>query len=317
MKALLVGVWLAALAFSASAASPRLNSISPAGAQRGTEIETKLNGARLDDSPEIVFAGKGIQVAKIESAKTNQLKARLIIAPDCPLGEHQLRVRTADGVSELRTFWIGVYTNLAEFETNNTTRQAHLVPLGVTINGSSGGDDVDYFRVDAKKGQRISAEVEAIRLGRAMLDPLLSLRDADGNVLAESDDTTLLAQDAFVSIVAPKDGAYYIEMRDGTYSGNGSIDYRLHIGAFPRPSMIFPLGGKTDEEVTFKFIGDVTGEFSNKVKLHGVNGEKVGIHAEQNGEMSPSPNWIRVSTFDNAIEMEPNDKRENASGYGE
>ena len=66
MKALLVGSVLAALAFGASANSPRFNSTTPAGGQRGTEIELRLNGSRLDASPEIVFAGEGIKVVKID-----------------------------------------------------------------------------------------------------------------------------------------------------------------------------------------------------------------------------------------------------------
>jgi hypothetical protein len=315
MKALLVGVSLAALVAGAHAQAPRLNSVSPPGAQRGGEVELKLYGARLDKSPELIF-DEGIS-AKIESAKTNQIKAALKIAKDTRLGEHQLRIRTASGVSELRTFWISAYTNIAEFETNGTMKQAHRVPLGVTINGTSGGEDVDFFRVDAKKSQRVSAEVEAIRLGRAMLDPYLAIRDADGKILAQADDTTLLAQDAYVSILAPKDGAYYIEMRDGTYSGNGLMDYRLHIGAFPRPAMIFPLGGKAGDEVEFKFIGDAGGEFSQKVKLPAEPNEKFGVFAEQNGQIAPSPNWVRVSPFANVNEMEPNDTRETASGYAE
>src|SRR5436305_12300076 len=104
MKALLVGCVLAALAVGVRAAPPRFNSIQPAGAQRGTDSSITLSGARLEASPEIVFAGPGIKVLKIDSEKTNSLKATIQITKDCELGEHQLRVRTAGGVSELRTF---------------------------------------------------------------------------------------------------------------------------------------------------------------------------------------------------------------------
>src|SRR5687768_9490217 len=208
MKALLVGCSLAALALSVHATSPRFNSTTPAGGQRGTEMELRLNGARLDKSPEIVFTGSGIKVVRIDSAKTNSIKATIRIAPDCELGEHQLRVRTAGGVSELRTFWVGAYTNINEFEPNNERTKAHQIPLGVTVNGSAGGEDTDFYRVTAKKGQVVSAEVEAIRLGRTMLDSFLAIRDSEGNVLASADDTTLLMQDSFVSVVAPKDGPY-------------------------------------------------------------------------------------------------------------
>jgi hypothetical protein len=313
MKALLVGWVLAALTFSAHATSPRLNATTPAGGQRGTELEIRLNGARLDKSPEVVFSGEGIKVLKIDSVKTNSIRATVRIAPDCKLGEHQLRVRTAGGVSELRTFWVGAYTNVAEFEPNNDRTKAHQVALGVTVEGSAGGEDTDIFRVNAKSGQRISAEVEAIRLGRTMLDAYLAIRDGEGNVLASADDTTLLMQDAFVSIVATKDGPYYIEMRDGTYSGNESA-YRLHIGSFARPTIVYPLGGKAGEKTSFKFLGVAGGSFDQEIKLPAEPDSKFGAYANQDG-IAPSPNWIRVSPFGNELEAEPNDSKDSATSY--
>ena len=314
MKALLVGGSLAALALGVHATSPRFNSTTPAGGQRGAEMELRINGARLDKSPEIVFAGSGIKVVRIDSTKTNSIKATIKIAPDCELGEHQLRVRTAGGVSELRTFWVGAYTNINEFEPNNERPKAHQIPLGVTVNGSAGGEDTDFYRVTAKKGQVVSAEVEAIRLGRTMLDSFLAVRDSEGNVMASADDTTLLMQDSFVSVVAPKDGHYYIEMRDGTYSGNDSV-YRLHVGHFARPTMVYPLGGKAGEKVSFKFLGAAGGDFSQEIKLPSEPDSKFGIYAQQGKDITPSPNWIRVSPFDNELESEPNDGRGNANGY--
>ena len=42
-------------ATNAQAASPSLGSITPSGAQRGTEVEVTFNGARLADAQEIRF----------------------------------------------------------------------------------------------------------------------------------------------------------------------------------------------------------------------------------------------------------------------
>ncbi len=211
-------------------------------------------------------------------------------------------------------FWVGAYPNVTEFEPNNERAKAHQVSLGITINGTAGGEDTDFFRVEAKKGQRISAEVEAIRLGRAMLDAFLAIRDSDGKVLASADDTTLLMQDAFVSVLAPQDGHYYIEMRDGTYSGNES-PYRLHLGNFPRPKMVYPLGGQAGEKVSFKFIGGVTGDFSQEIQMPAAESDKFGAFPEQGSEIAPSPNWIRVSDFGNELEAEPNDTRQTATAH--
>src|SRR5437879_4066219 len=92
------------LGATAEATSPRLNSTSPAGGQRGTEVELRFNGQRLEDAQELVFYSPGIEVLKLDHAKTNApLKARIRIARDCPLGEHHLRLRAASGVSDVRT----------------------------------------------------------------------------------------------------------------------------------------------------------------------------------------------------------------------
>src|SRR6476661_8951871 len=69
------------LASAAYATSPKLTSITPTGAQRGTEVELKLAGSRLDDAQELVFYEPGISVLKLDSSKTNVVKAQIKIAP--------------------------------------------------------------------------------------------------------------------------------------------------------------------------------------------------------------------------------------------
>src|ERR1043165_5753091 len=113
--------------FGAFATAPKLTSILPTGAQRGTEVEVRFAGQRLDDTREIVFYAPGISVVKFEAERTNLVKATLKVAPDCPLGEHQLRLRTATGVSELRTFWVGALAVIPELEPNNDAAKAQRI----------------------------------------------------------------------------------------------------------------------------------------------------------------------------------------------
>jgi hypothetical protein len=107
---------------------------------------------------------------------------------------------------------------------------------------------------------------------------------------------------------------YTIEMRDTSYGGPGDTPYRLHIGSFPRPTAVYPAGGKAGEELEVTFVGDSAGEFKQKVKLPAEPAERFGLFAEKGGQISPSPNWVRVSPFANVLESEPNDERELASG---
>ena len=94
--------------------SPKLATVTPTGGQRGTTVELKLTGQHLQDVQEIVFYNSGLTVAKLESGKTNSLKATIKISSEASLGEHTLRLRGATGVSELRTFWVGPFPVSAE-----------------------------------------------------------------------------------------------------------------------------------------------------------------------------------------------------------
>jgi hypothetical protein len=316
MKPIIVGGVVGLISLAATsvfATTPRLNSTTPAGAQRGTEVEVKFNGSRLEDAQEVVFYDSGIQSAKID-AKTNSVKAKFKIAADCRLGEHKFRVRTAGGISDLRTFWVGALPEIAEKEPNNELTKPQSVPLNSTVAGAAGGEDVDYYQVLLKKDERLSVEVEAIRLGRALLDSYIAIQDTSSNVLAWADDTALLMQDTALSFVSPKEGVYIVQMRETSYGGNGDTPYRLHIGSFPRPTAVYPAGGKTGEEMEVTFAGDAKGEFKQKVKLPAEPNDRYGLFAEQNGKIAPSPNWVRVSPFPNALEAEPNDKRDFATG---
>jgi hypothetical protein len=298
------------LAFNAHAVAPRLTNILPAGGQRGTEVEVRFTGQRLDDTKEVVFYTPGLSLVSMEPG-TNRVKATLKIAADCPLGEHPIRLRTATGVSEIRTFWVGALTNLAEAEPNTERAKAQRIPLNSTIHGAIVSEDVDYFVVSAEKGQRLTAEIEAMRLGRGAFDPVVTIQDPDGKVLVTAEDSALAMQDSIASVVVSASGDYVVQVRESSFGGRDDYHYRLHVGTFPRPLGIYPASGKAGETVKVKFVGDAAGEFEQAVKLPLAPDEKFAVFASQS-EMAPSPNWMRVTPFPTALETEPNDTREQA-----
>ena len=292
---------------SAHAVAPRLTNILPAGGQRGTELEVRFTGQRLDDTKEVILFTPGISVVSVE-ATTNRVKATLKISADCRLGEHQMRLRTATGVSELRTFWVGAFTNLAEVEPNNDLAKPQKLSLNVTVSGTVISDDLDYFTVSIEKGQRLTAEIEGMRLGRGVFDPYIAILDKSGKLLSGAEDSSLGFQDGIASIVAPESGEYLVLVRESAFGGKEDCYYRLHVGDFPRPTAVYPVAARAGESTKVKFIGDVKGSFEQEVKFSTAATEKFGVFA--NG--SPSPNWMRVTSFPTALEAEPNDTREQA-----
>jgi hypothetical protein len=312
---------LAALVFlflispSVQAASPALSAIRPVGGQRGTELEITLSGARLGDAQEIIYYQPGITTVSLKKLDDNSVRAKIKIAPDCLLGLHDVRLRTATGISELRTFSVGALKEINETEPNNDFALPQAIPMNVTVNGIADNEDVDYFVVEAKKGERISAEVEGLRLGISEFDPYVAIMDAKRFELGVSDDAALAWRDGFTAIIAPQDGKYIIQVRESAYSGNSGCLYRLHVGNFPRATAIIPAGGKPGETLSVRWIGDAAGETTSTIKLPPTFEREFGIERQDAKGLSPYPNAFRLSTLGNVIEKEPNDDQAHATPF--
>ncbi|MBL9189417.1 MAG: PPC domain-containing protein [Opitutaceae bacterium] len=301
----LLATLLLTLTFTSAllAVAPNFASVTPAGGQRGTTVVLTLRGDRLADVQEIFFYDAGLAVESITETAERVVKARVRIAADCRLGEHALRLRTASGLSSLRLFYVGPLPSLDEKENNDTAAKAQPVPLGTTVHGIILAEDTDWFSVTARAGQRLSVEIEGARLGRTMFDPILTIRDAAGKIMATADDSPLLGHDGFASLLVPADGNYTIQVRDVVYAGNGHA-YRLHIGTFPRPAAVFPLGGRPGEILAATFLGDPAGDFTQTLRLPEKAGARHGVIAERDGT-APSPNWVRVSDLPAVRDVKP------------
>lgn len=309
-----LGCWFV-FAAAASANAPVLGNILPRGGQRGVDNVALFTGARLTDAKEIIAYSPGFQVTKLEVVNDGQVKATIKIAPDCRLGEHAFRVRTASGLSELRTWWVGALPSIDEKEPNSDFAAPQKIPLNVTVHGVIDNEDVDYFLVDCKKGQRLTAEVEALRLASdgQLFDPYVAILDLKRFELAASDDAPLLGQDAVASVVVPADGAYVVQVRDSAYGGNGACRYRLHVGTFPRPLAVVPAGGKMGEEVEVRFLGDAAGDFTQKIKLPAKFDPTFSVFAQDGNGISPSGIPFRLSEYGNVVETPNNNSHATAT----
>ena len=307
--------WLVALglAGSAMAATPTVGVILPRGLQRGTEREVSFNGARLTDAAQVLFYSPGLSVVDLKVVNDNQVKVKLKAAPDCALGEHVVRLVAKSGMSELRTVYVGPYPQVEEKEPNSEFVKPQPIQTGRTVEGRVDNEDVDYFSLTAKKGERLAIEIEGMRLGVTIFDPCISILNSKRFTLATSDDNILMNQDGACSIVAPEDGTYVIEVRETSYRGDGNCHYRLHVGSHPRPAAVYPLGGKVGESVNFQFLGDPRGDFQQAVALPKVAKTKFPIFPQQADGVAPSGNSVRVSEFANVLEAEPNDEVGKAS----
>jgi hypothetical protein len=314
-KLFATGLILACGASHAFGSSPSLGAIRPTGAQRGTEIEVTLTGERLGDAQQILWYQPGIEVVSLTKVDDNNVKAKLKIAPDARLGLYDLRLRTATGISELRTFSVSNLPETAETEPNNDFSAPQAIPFGCVVNGIADNEDIDYFVIEAKKGDRITAEVEGIRQGIAHFDPYVAILDVKRFELASSDDAPVVWQDGSCGVSAPEDGKYIVAVRESAYAGNGACLYRLQVGPYPRPRALLPLGGPIGKPIDITWIGDITGPRSEKITLPAEWSRDFALQAHDERGFAPYPLPFRLSSIENAVEAEPNDDQAKATAF--
>ncbi len=280
----------------------------PRGGARGATVEVEFHGLSLENPKEILFYQPGITASGFAPyAKPGDgFKVKFRIAPDCPLGEHVLRVRTATALSDAVTFWVSPFPTVYEWESkqgeNDSIAKAKPVPLNSTVEGQilPGPDmDRDFYRIEVEKGQRISVEVEAARLGTLHFlgenDLAGRILDGEGKELAKNDDSALYVQDPVLSILAPRTGTYFVEIAQQIYQAPRQAWYRAHIGTFSRPTGVFPAGGQAGETIDAKILGDPAGERREQIRLP----DRAGNY-EWFGE-APSANVLRVSPYGNVL----------------
>ena len=303
---------LLALAGTSWGAYPGFTSMAPNGGQRGTDQKVVMTGERLDDFEGMIFMSPGFTLKNVEKVEKNKITATLGIAPDVAPGNYMMRIRTKTGVSHLRPFFVGQFPNAEEKEPNNDFDAPQPATKNTTIEGLVTNEDVDYYKLTLKKGERLSVEVDGLRLGYVVFDPYIAILNKDRFEIASSDDTILHRQDGFLTMTAPEDGEYTVMVRESSYRGGGNNFYRLHIGSFRRPEAVYPSGGKIGSTTKVKFI-DRTGEsFEEDVKLPNEADERYMLLSKSQ-EPAPSGNPFRVVSFDNALEAEPNEDIASAS----
>ncbi len=286
---LLLGLVTLRLTDSASGAetgSPILLSIEPPCAQAGTRQMVVLRGIRMSDIEEVMCRDAGVHVRRIGENKIlpgswnrperNEVRVELEFATDLPAGNVALHVRTRTGVSNPRTLHVNRFPVGAETAEASQRATAQRIPMDSTVWGHIIGSETDWYAVDLAKGQRCSLEVLAYRISPTDLDAVIQVWGPDGKLLQEKDTSQLYYHDPALSFIAPQAGRYTIALRD-TLNGSHQNDarygmgseclYVMHVGDYPQPTSIFPLGGTTGQSIEVEMLGDTRGSIRQKITL--------------------------------------------------
>ncbi len=299
-----------------------IEAVTPRAAPRGTTLEVLLEGAYIKDPRALLFYKPGIECLALRTLPSldkprntihggfieDQVLATLRIAPDAEPGLHPFKLRTATELSTTATFVVSKFPCLDESETaqgaNDTAANAQPVPLNSAVRGritNSQSPDVDLYKVSARAGQHLSAEVASVRIADKFyadneFDLMLRILDARGAELARNDDNALHVQDPLASLLAPADGDYFIEVKQRLMKTAERIHYLVSIGDNTRPLTAYPAGGRTGTPLHTTLLGDPAGPLPATLTLPSAAGDFAYW-----GDM-PSPLPLRASAFDNVLE---------------
>jgi len=204
--------------------------------------------------------------------------AEVTVAPDAKPGRREIRVITKRGVSNALPFYVGQVPEVARKPMKTcqlpVLGKEHLaqrkrppeeeemrVTLPCTMNGQVGAGEVNRYRFQASKGQRLLIAAKARELVPYVPDgvpgwfqAVLRVHDAHGNELAYNDDFRF-HPDPVIFFEVPENGEYVVTINEALYRGRESFVYRITIGELPYVTSIFPLGGRVGEPVEIEMDG--------------------------------------------------------------
>ena len=155
-------------ALSVQAAGPVLKSMEPRGGQRGKAFTLTLVGEQLTSGAELITTLPG-SLSRLSSPtdvpeSDSQLYFLVQLKPDAMVGLYPIRIRTDRGLSNILLFSIGTLPETAEEESllkqptdktnNDSMARAQKLTLPITVNGTLDRPDQDYYRFNAKAGEK-------------------------------------------------------------------------------------------------------------------------------------------------------------------
>jgi len=199
-------------------------------------------------------------------------------SPDAPPGQRELTLATPRGASNPLVFHVGQLPEVsrkpmktAELQVLGKEEQAlrnrpedeveDRITVPCVLNGQIASGEVNRYRFEARKGQRLVISAQARNLVPYIADavpgwfqPVMTLYDARGRELAYSDDYRF-KPDPTILYQVPKDGEYVLQVTDAIYRGREDFVYRVTIGELPFVTSIFPLGGRAGSPAAVQMRG--------------------------------------------------------------
>ncbi|HEY7313643.1 MAG TPA: PPC domain-containing protein [Gemmataceae bacterium] len=243
----------------------------PVAVQIGQTTECEVMARyNLHGAYKVFVTGAGV-TATAEEPKTppkpgatkpqvSNLKVRFQAAPDAMLGVRDVRLATPQGASTLGQIVVVRDPIVREAANNDTLQTAQTIPLPATVCGAiEKREDVDFYKFKVAAGTALTFHVRCQRLQNRIhdlqehADPILTLRNSTGTVLASNDN--YFFGDPLLHHRFTTAGDYYLEIRDTRYGGNPYWQYCIEINDRPFVTAVHPLRVTPGKTTQLRLIG--------------------------------------------------------------
>ncbi len=307
LVAVACGVWTSVV----GAQPPSINAVVPGAVAPGQVSTITVQGGALDGVTGIwttIPCQSTLSPGEMNGKEAGKVAFDLTVQPYAPVGIHAVRAFSPRGVSNLKLFCVDDLPTVAEAAGNGTLKTPQEVVIPCAIDGVVENLTRDFFKFKADKGQLITLEVLARRLG-SPLDASLYLYAENGREIAYSDDAEGLSSDPQIAFTAPEAGNYLVEVRDIRYAGSGNHRYRLRIGDFPAVQMALPVGIARGQKTSVQFAGIGIAD-AGPALLESAADAALGwtlVNSKRPGGKSSAFAYAELTTTGEVVDTEPND----------
>jgi hypothetical protein len=253
------------------------------------------------------------------------------IAPDAEPGAREIRLIGSRGVTNPMVFHVGQLREYARQPMVTSAVQVlgkeqlaqrkrppeqveERVELPCTLNGQIASGEVNRYRFDARRGQRLVISTKARELVPYIADavpgwfqPIVAVHDSSGKEVAFNDDYRF-KPDPTLFLEVPQDGEYVLTITDAIYRGREDFVYRITIGELPLVTSIFPLGGPAGKPVDINMTGwNLQQSKLSKPSRHALPGiYQVDATNKQGFATNTVP--LALDTLRECLDQEPNNQ---------
>jgi len=234
---------------------PMLMGVRPTAVQIGTTSEVEVvSRYPLSNAYQVIVHGAGVTgeivppppVDGQPATPADAVKVRFAVAADALPGVRDFRLVTPLGATTVGQLVLTADPVVVEANPNDTLETAQAVALPAALCGAlEKAEDVDYYKFTAAAGQSLTFHVRSARLQNRLhdfqtqTDPIITLRNAAGTVLAMADN--YFFADPLLHYTFSTAGDYLLEIRDLRYQGNGFWHYSVEVSDRPFAIGAFPL----------------------------------------------------------------------------